>query len=410
MKLIACSGGPDSMALLDMERKTGGGLFVCHVNYRKRPTADRDEAIVRQYCETHGLLLAVLYPHYEGGNFQAWARDVRYDFFCRQAHLQGIGKILVAHQQDDLLETYVFQRERHMRCDWYGLQYRSRRQDLVIERPLLGWTKAGLEAYCQENGVDFGVDESNLGDDYTRNRIRHGMQERDKARLLTEISRMNREQIRFRKQATRFFDSHAATELLDLPRPTGERLLDAWIAERTGQHLSARQCSQLFADLQKDCVTEFGGWKLERHGRDLLLAEPGWKPDQAVTVRTMEELADLSVVDGSASGETCEPVQRLSVTEADFPLMIRPVKPGDVIHMRFGKKKLSRFFIDRHISRLARGQWYVVENAAGDVIYVPGLGCDRDHFAGGHTFCFRQFSPVAVHDKIKTVTFKENQL
>ncbi len=89
------------MALLDMERKTGGGLFVCHVNYRKRPTADRDEAIVRQYCETHGIGLAVLYPHYEGGNFQAWARDVRYDFFCRQAHLQGIGTILVAHQQDD---------------------------------------------------------------------------------------------------------------------------------------------------------------------------------------------------------------------------------------------------------------------------------------------------------------------
>ena len=47
------------------------------------------------------------------------------------------------------------------------------------------------------------------------------MQEGDKARLLTEISRMNREQIRFRKQATRFFDSHASTELLDLPRPTG---------------------------------------------------------------------------------------------------------------------------------------------------------------------------------------------
>lgn len=156
MKLIACSGGPDSMALLDMERKKGTKLFVCHVNYRKRPTADRDEAIVRQYCEIHGLELAVLYPHYEGGNFQAWARDVRYDFFCRQAHLQGIGTILVAHQQDDLLETYVFQRERHMRCDWYGLRYRSRRQDLMIERPLLGWRKQELEDYCRQNHIPYG--------------------------------------------------------------------------------------------------------------------------------------------------------------------------------------------------------------------------------------------------------------
>ena len=37
-------------------------------------------------------------------------------------------------------------------------------------------------------------------------------------------------------------------------------------------------------------------------------------------------------------------------------------------------------FIDRYISRLARGQWYVVENAAGAVIYVPGL--EQTHHNG----------------------------
>ena len=40
--LIACSGGPDSMALLDMY-KDKKDVLVCHINYHKRPTANRDE-------------------------------------------------------------------------------------------------------------------------------------------------------------------------------------------------------------------------------------------------------------------------------------------------------------------------------------------------------------------------------
>ena len=40
--LVACSGGPDSMALLDM-LKDKYNLKVCHINYHKRDTAKRDE-------------------------------------------------------------------------------------------------------------------------------------------------------------------------------------------------------------------------------------------------------------------------------------------------------------------------------------------------------------------------------
>ena len=40
--IIGVSGGPDSMALLDMCRKEGFQLVVAHMNYKKRDTADRD--------------------------------------------------------------------------------------------------------------------------------------------------------------------------------------------------------------------------------------------------------------------------------------------------------------------------------------------------------------------------------
>ena len=79
--VVACSGGPDSMALLDQLNKQGKDIVVAHVNYKHRDTADRDEKIVKEYCKKYDIPVRVLYPVHEKGNFQAWARDVRYAFF-----------------------------------------------------------------------------------------------------------------------------------------------------------------------------------------------------------------------------------------------------------------------------------------------------------------------------------------
>ena len=73
--------------------------------------------------------------------------------------------------------------------------------------------------------------------------------------------------------------------------------------------------------------------------------------------------------------------EALSVTEGDFPLTIRNVREGDVIAMRFGHKKLHRFLMDRHIPLLVRKSWPVVVNAMGQVILVPELGCDVNHYS-----------------------------
>ena len=42
-----------------------------------------------------------------------------------------------------------------------------------IIRPLIEVTRAQIEEYCAENGLDFVTDSTNLGDEYTRNKIRH---------------------------------------------------------------------------------------------------------------------------------------------------------------------------------------------------------------------------------------------
>ena len=48
--LIACSGGVDSMVLLDLLRKSGKELLVLHVNYGLRGEAsDLDEALIHAF-------------------------------------------------------------------------------------------------------------------------------------------------------------------------------------------------------------------------------------------------------------------------------------------------------------------------------------------------------------------------
>ena len=66
------------MALLDQLNKQGKDIVVAHVNYKHRDTADRDEKIVKEYCKKYDIPVRVLYPVHEKGNFQAWARDVRF--------------------------------------------------------------------------------------------------------------------------------------------------------------------------------------------------------------------------------------------------------------------------------------------------------------------------------------------
>ena len=59
--LVAVSGGSDSLALLDMLRnKNEYELIVAHVNYHYRDSSDRDEKIVRKYCDEKNISIYVL--------------------------------------------------------------------------------------------------------------------------------------------------------------------------------------------------------------------------------------------------------------------------------------------------------------------------------------------------------------
>lgn len=385
--VVACSGGPDSMALLDQLNKQGKDIVVAHVNYKHRDTADRDENIVKDYCEKYDIPVRVCYPVHEKGNFQAWARDVRYAFFEEVADAFDAKILYVAHQMDDVIETYLFQKNRNMICDWYGLKEKSIRHGYQIIRPLLNFTKSELQQYCNENGVSFGIDESNLTNHYTRNVIRHTQIEKmsrdEKEAWILKIQNENEVWQIKRKAIEEFFKdwNKDVDSLLD--QEDAWLYLDTFLFHSLHHHFSKKYMEELCAQLKRNVLIEIENYLLERHGGKLY-----FMPSPKDVYYKLDELEFKDYADFVIKNEG-KTIEMFSVDASDFPLVIRRVRANDTIQMRFGNKNVHRFFVDRKISKISRKYWLVVENNVGNVIFVPGLGCDVGHYSQNQQFYFK---------------------
>ncbi|MFO7154788.1 MAG: tRNA lysidine(34) synthetase TilS [Caldicoprobacter oshimai] len=180
--LVGISGGPDSVALLHvlkrLEKDMGIEVYAAHVHHGIRGTvADRDAEFVAQLCQQWNVPLFVervdvprLADEW-GLTLEEAGRIVRYRFFDKV--LQDIRghKVALGHNRDDQAETILHHILRG--TGMQGLQgIKPVRQNKFI-RPLIEVSRAEIEEYCHQNGLEFRVDATNQDVAYTRNRIRH---------------------------------------------------------------------------------------------------------------------------------------------------------------------------------------------------------------------------------------------
>ena len=384
-----CSGGPDSMALLDIVFNGNHEIIVAHVNYKKRETADRDEVIVREYCGKRGIRMEVLYPHFDYQyNFQGWARDVRYEFAVKVARENGCDQIMVAHHLDDLLETYIMQKKRGAVPSHYGISDTVEYKGCFLKRPLLDRTKKDLENYCLERGIPYGIDESNLSDDYQRNRIRHriidNMTDGEKFRMRDEIRELN-EAKAAKEAAYRELAADNRFCRIETFREIDDKELFLRIFIDMG--LSSSYIEELTRQILNSDKLE-----IEINGK-LLIKEYGvfyvMGSDEAYSY-TFDR---LEYVEREYFGvkKTGSGFEAVTVTADDYPLTIRSFRKGDRIRMKYGTKKLSRWFIDNKVMTCYRRKWPVVCNRHGEIILVPGIGCNLLHFSNNPTFFVVQY-------------------
>ena len=178
--IVATSGGADSMSLLEFFLRNKDFLEIeiaaAHVNHGIRgETADRDEQFVKEYCEKNNVEFfsynavseGVVVPEHAS---EEWARKLRYNFFDSLAE-EGI-KIATAHTISDQAETVIMRLASGVGLR--GLRGIQNVRDHYI-RPFLCIKRSHVEALIQEYGITHITDESNLTDEYSRNKIRHNI-------------------------------------------------------------------------------------------------------------------------------------------------------------------------------------------------------------------------------------------
>jgi len=174
-RVLAVSGGVDSMAMLDVacHRFAPEEIVVAHFDHGIRKDSAVDAEFVRARAEEHGVGFRSGKVELGAGASEAEAREQRYKFLMQVANEVG-GEIWTAHHLDDLVETVVINFLRG--TGWRGLAGLGREG---VRRPFLEtemfyepMDRAAIFEYAAKRHLRYREDPSNSWDEYLRNRVR----------------------------------------------------------------------------------------------------------------------------------------------------------------------------------------------------------------------------------------------
>lgn len=179
--VIAVSGGPDSMCLLDVLRKLKEKLkieiVVAHVNHSIREEADSETLYIKEYCNKHDIEIYIKKENVielakkDKIGLEEEGRKVRYKFFDEVLEKANANKIAIAHNMNDKAETVLMNIIRGSGS--LGLKGIEPKRDEKYIRPLIEIQRSEIEEYCRINKLDPKHDKSNDDNTYTRNRVRN---------------------------------------------------------------------------------------------------------------------------------------------------------------------------------------------------------------------------------------------
>jgi tRNA(Ile)-lysidine synthase len=189
---VACSGGPDSVALaalLDrLAREDGYDVVLAHVNHGVRASAAQDECVVLSIGARLGRRVVVARPRVAGDD-EAALRAARYAALAQLAGAAGASIVATAHTAEDQTETVLLALFRGTGVD--GLAGMPPRRPLAegveLVRPVLRVTHAELATELRRSALPYALDPTNAQTRYRRNALRAPL-----AALREEFPRLDR--------------------------------------------------------------------------------------------------------------------------------------------------------------------------------------------------------------------------
>ena len=161
--IVAVSGGPDSMCLLNSlvnlkEKLKLNKIAVAHVNHMLREEAQEETEYVKKYCENKNIEIYIRYANIkeisENNKIseETAGREERYKFFEEIATKINANKIAIAHNLNDNAETVLMHFIRGTGIN--GLTGIKPYRDGKYIRPLIECDRKEIEEYCKERKLN----------------------------------------------------------------------------------------------------------------------------------------------------------------------------------------------------------------------------------------------------------------
>jgi len=221
--LVACSGGPDSVALASalhaVAEPMSLDLALAYVNHNVRDSAWQDECVVLEIAARSELPLHVCALEAPARDEQS-LREARYAALLEIARRQNCSVIATAHHAEDQSETVLLALLRGAGPDGLrGMRARRRLDEGVdLARPLIGVPSDDLRAYCHARALPYAVDPTNAQPALRRNAVREAL-----AALRPLFPGLDEAVAR---AAFLLSDEHDQTERAQLRRTLRQRLAD----------------------------------------------------------------------------------------------------------------------------------------------------------------------------------------
>ncbi|MBK8480481.1 MAG: tRNA lysidine(34) synthetase TilS [Proteobacteria bacterium] len=400
--LVAFSGGPDSLCLLDLllmlGRERGISLRALHVDHRLRP--DSASQAQQAAAQARGLGATVVVHALTGldpgaGNLQERARLARRAALEQAAQASAAQWIALGHTADDQAETVLM---RLLRGSGVGGLAAMAPVDAPWVRPLLTTTRAEILAHLEARGLSALADPSNADPRHLRSRVRHLLLPaltRENPALSAAFGRLaqhcREEDQALDTIARALFASHRGPEglrllgLRELPVAILHRVLRLHYAATVGslRGLSRAHVQQLAALVGRCRGSERLDLPMARAERryDTLVLAPRVP---ATTPRPgglrLEREGRSALADGRslelrrlAPGETAACAEVLPLRALNRGLELRSPRSGDRIAIAAGRhRRVARLLIDLKVPRAERADVLLV-CAEGEVLLVLGL-------------------------------------
>ncbi len=392
--LVACSGGVDSMVLIDALLKLNYKIVIAHCNFQLRgEESNEDEKFVTQFAQQNNIDFHSI--KFDTKDFkkdktistQMAARELRYEWFEKIRKENQYHFIATAHHLDDQLETILLNFTKGTGIK--GLKGIQAKNGFVV-RPFLEISKQEILDYAIENKVAFREDSSNASDDYQRNLIRHQIVPQLQkinpslhATMIGFVDRMNdydtlsNEQIEVAKKKC-YSEKNGIVEIklgFIKTHKAGQTILFHLLKEFGFNSDVVNQLFQSFKTLEK--LKSGNQFFSETHriviDRKSLFVVP--KNIEKENYLSFVQLPNQIIFNNykiqcsfvPINESSIKPSNRYAYFDADkieFPLMVRYYKEGDYFYPfgmskpktpgKIGKKKLSKYFKDEKFSLLEK--------------------------------------------------------